>query len=56
MLRELAIVLFIVSIAATGIGGTMDLLRKRTISREHAWNDGIYLILAALFLLMLSRR
>ena len=56
MLRQLAIVLFIVSLIATGIGGTMDLLRTGTVSREHAWNDGIYLILAAVFLLMLSRR
>lgn len=51
MLRQ-----FIVSLIATGIGGTVDLLRTGTISREHAWNDGVYMVLVAIFLLMLSRR
>ena len=52
-----AIAAFIVSLLSTGLGGLADMLRNRdslVISREHAWNDGIYMVLAAIFLLLLT--
>ncbi len=53
-----ALAFFLVSLVSTGVGGMADMLRNRdglVISREHAWNDGIYMILAAIFVLLVSR-
>jgi hypothetical protein len=34
---------------ATGLGGLQDMLGVRlTISKEHGWNDGVFLMLTAI--------
>ncbi len=54
---SIAISLAFVSVLATSLGGYIDMMRQPvTVTREHAWNDGIYVILLAIFLLMLANR
>jgi len=54
-MRFLALIAFVLAIISTAIGGWADITKKPgIISKKHAWNDGIFLILAAIFLLMLS--
>ena len=57
ILLNTAIFLALLSILATGLGGWIDMTRGSiVISREHAWNDGIYVVLLAIFLVMLADR
>lgn len=52
----LYLALFIVAMSAitTGLGGWADLTgRPLVLSREHAWNDGIYAVLVAIFIVLL---
>ena len=47
--------LFIVAMSAisTGLGGWSDMMGKPfVISREHAWNDGVYAVLVAIFIVL----
>ena len=54
-MRFLALVAFVLSLISTAIGGWADITKKPVvISKKHAWNDGLFLMLAAIFLLMLS--
>jgi len=55
LLTMIAIVLFLVSLVMTSIGGGMDVLSSRTITKRHAWNDGLYMAVAAVFVLLLAR-
>ena len=42
-------VLVVMAFLATGLGGLQDMLGIRLpVSREHGWNDGIFLILVAI--------
>jgi hypothetical protein len=55
-LQFLAIVAFVLALVFTGVGGVSDIMGSELrISKQHAWNDGIFLMLGAIFLLMLSR-
>ena len=55
-LRLIAIILITVSAIMTGLGGTLDWLSSDfRITREHAWNDGLYLAVVACALLLLER-
>lgn len=55
-LTLLAIVAFFLAIILTGVGGWSDMLGDNlVVSKQHAWNDGIFLILVAIFLLALAR-
>jgi len=54
-LTVFAIVLFALSVVATSAGGVMDMLQTGGISKRHAWSDGIYLVLAAIFVILLAR-
>jgi hypothetical protein len=55
-LTLLAILVFVLALLFTGLGGFSDMLGTNfVVSKEHAWNDGIFLILAAIFLLGLAR-
>ena len=55
-LRLVAIILIIVSAIMTGLGGMMDWLSSDfRITRQHAWNDGLYLAVMACTLLLLER-
>jgi hypothetical protein len=51
--RLIAIVLAIVAVILTTIGGSLDAWRRGelVISKQHAWNDGTFLMLAAIFLM-----
>jgi len=54
-LRYAALVAFFLAIVFTGIGGWSNMLgRALVITEEHAWNDGLFLMMAAIFLLLLS--
>ena len=55
-LQFLAIVAFGLALVLTAVGGWSDLIgRNIQISKQHAWNDGMFMILVAIFLLLLSR-
>lgn len=56
LFTTLAILSFLVSLLLTGLGGWSDLLEKPLIlTKQHAWNDGIFMILVAIFLLVLAK-
>ena len=55
-LVTLALVLFGLSVFATAAGGMMDLVQTGGLSKRHAWSDGIYLVLAAVFVLLLAKQ
>lgn len=55
-LTFLAILTFFFALVLTGLGGWSDMLGKPFIvTKQHAWNDGLFLIGVAIFLLLLSR-
>jgi hypothetical protein len=54
-LRYAAIVAFVLALLFTGIGGWSNMIGKAlVITEEHAWNDGIFMMMVAIFLLLLS--
>jgi len=54
-LRYAAIVAFILALLLTGIGGWSNMLGKAlVITEQHAWNDGLFMMMVAIFLLLLS--
>jgi hypothetical protein len=41
----------------TGVGGLTDFLQNDyRLTRNHAWNDGIFLVMFAIALLLLDRK
>ncbi len=55
-LTLLATVVFVFALLLTGLGGFSDMIGTNLlVSKQHAWNDGIFLILVAIFLLGLAR-
>ncbi len=56
VLIYVALGLVLMSLFSTGLGGWSDMMGGRPIliSREHAWNDGIYAVLVAIFLVLVS--
>lgn len=54
-LRYLALAAFVLALISTGVGGWANITGKPIVLTEkHAWNDGLFLIIAAIFLLLLS--
>ena len=54
-LRYAAIVAFVLALVLTGIGGWSNMLGKAlVITEQHAWNDGLFMMMVAIFLLLLS--
>ncbi len=54
-LRYASIAAFILALVFTGIGGWSNMIGKAlVITEQHAWNDGLFLIMVAIFLLLLS--
>jgi hypothetical protein len=54
-LRYAAILAFVLALLFTGIGGWSNMLgRAFVITEQHAWNDGLFMMLVAIFLLFLS--
>jgi thiol:disulfide interchange protein len=55
-LTFLAILVFLMALVLTGLGGWSDMLGKPfVVTKQHAWNDGLFLLGVAIFLLLLSR-
>lgn len=55
---KLWILIFLVTTAflVTGLGGLQDMLGIRlTVSKEHGWNDGIFLMLAAILVALVLK-
>ncbi len=59
-LRTLAIVCLFLSVVMTGAGGLVDMLNQPRdgirISRQHMWNDGLYLAVVACALLLFDSK
>ncbi len=54
-LRYAAILAFILALILTGIGGWSNMIGKAlVITEQHAWNDGLFMMMVAIFLLLLS--
>lgn len=54
-LRIAAIAAFLIALLLTGIGGWSNMIgRALVITEQHAWNDGLFMMMAAIFLLLLS--
>jgi hypothetical protein len=54
-LRYAALIAFLAALILTGIGGWSNMIgRALVITEQHAWNDGLFMILVAIFLLLLS--
>lgn len=52
-LLSLAFFLVAMSSIATGLGGWADMSgRPFVLTREHAWNDGIFAVLVAIFIVL----
>ena len=54
-LRYFALLIFSVAVISTGLGGWANMTGKPiVITEQHAWNDGLFMILVAIFLLLFS--
>jgi hypothetical protein len=54
-LRYAAILAFVIALVLTGIGGWSNMIGKAlVITEQHAWNDGLFMMMVAIFLLLLS--
>jgi len=55
-LRYAAIAAFVLALVLTGVGGWANMMGKPIVLTErHAWNDGLFLMLTAIFLVLLSK-
>jgi len=53
-LKLAAIVLLLIAVLMTGLGGLLDIVQHDfRITREHSWNDGLFLVILAIALLLL---
>jgi hypothetical protein len=53
-LKLAAIVLLFIAVLMTGLGGLLDIVQHDfRITREHSWNDGLFLVVLAIALLLL---
>jgi NhaP-type Na+/H+ or K+/H+ antiporter len=56
-LQTAAVVLLVVAFLLTGLAGLMDMSYNQfQITRQHAWNDGIFLGIVAIFVLILDMK
>ena len=52
----LAIVSLIVSFVVTGMGGWIDITGQPIlVTKQHAWNDGLFMILLAIFFILVAK-
>lgn len=55
-LQFLAIISFVAALILTALGGWSNMLgRPFILTERHAWNDGLFLMLVAIFFLVLSK-
>jgi len=46
-----------IALFMTGVGGLLDIVKSNyKISKEHAWNDGMFLVLVAIAVLLLDMK
>jgi len=50
MSRSLLWILVLIALVATGLGGALDMIENGGLTKEHAWNDGLFMMLLAIFL------
>jgi cytochrome b561 len=52
----IAILIAILAVIFTGMGGLLDSWKgsRFEITKQHAWNDGIFLMLLAIFIVIVS--
>jgi hypothetical protein len=50
--RIAALILMTVAIVLTGLGGTLDMYSNREITKKHIWNDGVFMGILAVFILL----
>jgi len=56
-LRIVAMLMIGIALFMTGVGGLLDIIKSNyTISKEHAWNDGMFLVLVAIAVLLLDMK
>lgn len=48
--RTLLWIVVLVALLATGLGGALDMIENGRITKEHVWNDGLFMMLFAIFL------
>lgn len=54
--KVLLVFLVVAAFLATGLGGLQDMLGIRlAVTKEHGWNDGIFLMLTAIFVAITLR-
>jgi hypothetical protein len=54
--KYLLIFLVVMAFLATGLGGLQDMLGiQLVVTKEHGWNDGIFLILTAILVAITLR-
>jgi hypothetical protein len=54
--QVLLIFLVVMAFLATGLGGVQDMLGIRlVVTKEHGWNDGIFLMLAAILVAIVMK-
>jgi hypothetical protein len=55
--RYAAIAAFVLALVLTGLGGWANMMgRPIVLTERHAWNDGLMMMLVAIFFLLLSFR
>jgi hypothetical protein len=56
-LRQIAVLLLVLAVLMTGVGGLTDFLQNDyRVTKRHAWNDGMFLVLMAIALILLDRK
>lgn len=51
--RIAALIVMTVAIVLTGLGGTLDMYSNRLhITKKHIWNDGLFMGILAVFILL----
>ena len=53
MSRSLLWILVLIALVATGLGGALDMIENGRLTKEHAWNDGLFMMLLAIFLALI---
>lgn len=54
--KWILVALVVTAFVVTGLGGLQDMLGIRlVVSREHGWNDGIFLMLTAILVALVMK-
>lgn len=53
--RLISIFLVIIGMFFTGMGGLLDMAQTKSISKQHFWHDGIFMMLLAIFIILYNQ-